>query len=126
MIRGTDEGAREPRLRITQRARGGVCVLALAGRLDGESSPALRESLRALSDGRTGAVLLDLGALEHIGTAGVATLVEAQRRFAAFGGTLGLFRARRPVKGLFEIFHLDRAFRFFPDEESALAAAKLA
>lgn len=124
--RGGSASGGGSRLRIKQRARRGVCVLALSGRLDRESSRVLRERLHALVRSRTRAILLDLTALDHIGTPGIATLVEGQQGLMAYGGTLACFGAGRTVRAMVEILHLDRVLRFFADEETALVAGRLA
>ena len=53
-------------------------VASLCGRIDIDSSPAVRDALLALLNSRhPGTVTIDLSALTHIDSSGIATLIEA-------------------------------------------------
>jgi len=53
-------------------------VASLRGRIDIDSSPAVRDALLALLNSRhPGTVTIDLSAVTHIDSSGVATLIEA-------------------------------------------------
>ena len=53
-------------------------VASLCGRIDIDSSPAVRDALLALLSARhPGTVTIDLSAVTHIDSSGVATLIEA-------------------------------------------------
>jgi len=53
-------------------------VASLCGRIDIDSSPAVRDALLALLNARhPGTVTIDLSAVTHIDSSGVATLIEA-------------------------------------------------
>ena len=53
-------------------------VASLCGRIDIDSSPAVRDALLALLNSRhPGTVTIDLSAVTHIDSSGVATLIEA-------------------------------------------------
>lgn len=91
-------------------------VASLCGRIDIDSSPAVRDALLALLNARhPSAVTIDLSAVTHIDSSGVATLIEALKvaraqktemrlhgledrllRFFDITGILSLFNRERP------------------------------
>jgi anti-sigma B factor antagonist len=91
-------------------------VASLCGRIDIDSSPAVRDALLALLNSRhPGTVTIDLSAVTHIDSSGVATLIEALKvaraqktemrlhgledrllRFFDITGILSLFNRERP------------------------------
>ena len=54
-------------------------VASLCGRIDIDSSPAIREELLTVLQTRYPSVVIDLSAVTHIDSSGVATLIEALR-----------------------------------------------
>ncbi|MBE1470797.1 STAS domain-containing protein [Kibdelosporangium phytohabitans] len=65
---------------VVQR-EGNAVVVNLSGDLDHETAPDVRDQLLPLLADRSGLVVLDLGGLEFLGSAGLAVLVEvAQER----------------------------------------------
>lgn len=112
-------------MKIEERVRDDVRIVAVSGEVDMHHSPALREKLLDLTERRTSAILIDLGGLQYIDSSGVATFVECLQELGRYGGFLGLFGLPREARDVFEIARLDQVFRFFPDEEAALQAAAL-
>ncbi len=87
-------------------------VLALHGELDLASAPALAQQLDAAqADGR-GRVLVDLSGLNFIDSAGLQTLLRADRRQRESGQGLWLRRGPKAVHRMFELTQTITVFRF--------------
>jgi anti-sigma B factor antagonist len=90
-------------IQITEVGAGGRRI-ALRGRLDTESAPALDERLAPLlaSPGVT-AALFDLAGLEYIGSAGIRVLVKTRKALEARGGGVAVANLQPMVRQVFEI-----------------------
>ena len=79
---GSDsQGAIAPQqLTITRRTKADEVTLILRGELDLASAPALERELNDIEASQPRLIVLDLGALEFIGSTGIHLLVEADRR----------------------------------------------
>jgi anti-anti-sigma factor len=76
----------------------------LRGRLDTETTPALEERLRPLLETPTVTVmLLDLGDLEYIGSAGIRFLIQTRKTLEARGGALMVARLQPTVRRVLDI-----------------------
>src|SRR3989442_11397499 len=96
-----------------------VTVVALAGELDAASSPLVSESLeKLLATGRQRFVI-DLVGVSVVDSSGLSTLVRFFKRVRSGGGRLRLVGLQRPVRRVFELTRLDRAF----DIDGAVAEA---
>jgi len=96
------------------------CVVSVSGRIDSAGSIQLRRGLGAVLGGAPRVVLLDLRKLQHIASAGIATLVEFRQELAERGGTLRFVGANFRIRALFEVLSPHQPFGFFPDEASAI------
>src|SRR5690348_9557048 len=97
-------------LSIDVRAEEGGAVLTVNGRVNIDSSPALRDRLLAIMQQDSPPLLtIDLSAVPYIDTSGLATLVEALKLARAVKTTLRLRLHERPlyllkVTGLLPLF----------------------
>jgi anti-sigma B factor antagonist len=86
-------------------------LACLYGRLDIESSPALRIRLLALIRGmRSGTVTIDMSEVTHIDSSGIATLIEALKIAREKQASLGLQGLHDPLLRLFEFSGVLRLF----------------
>jgi anti-anti-sigma factor len=91
------------RLALEMEQLDGGVVLRLTGRLDAATVPVLTGALRAVDEGRHGAVLLDLEHVTEIDGAGIGLLLEAESAALAGGrafevsGLQASLRRRVPV-----------------------------
>jgi anti-sigma B factor antagonist len=99
-----------------------VTVLELGGRFDAYGAPAVADKLAEVIKGRPAAVLVNLAAVTFIDSTGCAVLVRGMKQCRERGGDLRLCGLQRPVRMIFELTRLDRAFDIFPDEQTALKA----
>lgn len=84
----------------------GFEFLELCGDLDAWQAPALREAFFAVPPGRP--VVVDLGGVEFIDSAGLGALIGGIRRIHAGGGTITFAHPSNSVRHLFAITGLDR------------------
>jgi anti-sigma B factor antagonist len=104
----------------------GVCVIAVNGELDLNTTPRLEEQLEsAFADG-SGGLLIDLSNCEFIDSTGIGLIVRAWRRLDADGnsdgeGSFALCGLSDQVRRLLEITGLDSSIRTFGSREAALA-----
>ena len=85
-------------LRITQERQDAVLVLWLVGRLSVSSAPALAAAVADAVSGGDRHLVLDLGAVDYLSSAGLYALEAAADRCAAAGGSLLLRTASEPVR----------------------------
>ena len=98
-------------------------VLPLKGEIDLHVSPALTESLNAMTKKKPERIVIDLSRTTFIDSAGVAVLILAMQEVEAYGGEFFLSGLQETLRSIFETSRLDRTFRIFPDVDAALAAS---
>jgi anti-sigma B factor antagonist len=111
-------------MQITERSEENIPVVSIAGDIDLESSPQLRDFLKPKSVKKTPALLLDFTGVNYIDSSGLATLIEYYQAVQGFKGKLALANLSPRVKNVFEIVRLEQIFSLHPDIPSALAALK--
>jgi len=107
-------------LTLDIREEGAATIVAARGEVTVFSSPALREALRKITDGRPPRLVLDLAETRYIDSSGVATLVEALQTIQRYKGKLVLTGLNQRVRGVFEIARLDSIFPMAGSIEEAL------
>lgn len=99
----------------------GVPVVSVSGELDLATAPALEDSLRAVPDDATGAVIVDLARCSFIDLRGLRVLLAARERFE---------RSKRPLAlvvgdpNLLRVFKVTRVRELFVIYPSLTAAAE--
>jgi anti-sigma B factor antagonist len=81
-------------------------VLVVTGELDVYEAPTFRNELFAMVDEGHGRVIVDCSGMGFIDSAGLAVLVEAQRRVGVHDGELVLRGLRPASRRIFEITDL--------------------
>jgi anti-sigma B factor antagonist len=109
-------------LAIDEHRIAGAPAIRLSGRLDYDTSPALRQVLLKYVDREGLGLIADLDGVEYMDTTGLATLLEALSRLRRHGGRMVLFGLGPRVLDLFAMNEVDRLFTIVEDED---AAAKL-
>ena len=98
-------------------------VLPLKGEIDLHVSPAVTESLNAMTETKPERVVIDLSCATYIDSAGLAALILAMQKVEAYGGKFFLTGLRETMRSIFQTSRLDRIFQIFPDVDAALAAS---
>jgi len=99
-------------------------VLRPAGRINHESSETLREALQpfmARCAAGQDQIVVDLGGVEYISSAGLRVLMLARKQARIQGGTLVVAALQPIVKEIFEISRFTVVFEIFASVREALA-----
>src|SRR5438128_12512670 len=97
-------------------------VLPLEGEIDLHVSPAVTESLNAMTEKKPERVVIDLSCATYIDSAGLAALILAMQKVEAYGGKFFLTGLHETMRSIFETSRLNQIFQIFPDVDAALAA----
>ena len=100
--------------------RSNCTIIDLEGELDTYSCPAVRETIVRLVDEGKKSLLLNMGGVEYIDSAGLGTLVGGLKRTNEHGGQLKIVNANDQIQKVFNITGLVRVFDQYKDEEEAL------
>jgi anti-sigma B factor antagonist len=95
-------------------------VIDLHGELDTYSCPSVREKIVSLVEQGKKRLLLNMGGVEYIDSAGLGTLVGGLKRASENGGQLKIVNANAQIQKVFNITGLVRVFEQFDGEEEAL------
>ena len=97
-------------------------VVDVAGVVDVQTAPELRESLQAVQFGRGIRVVVDLDRVELLDSFGLGVLVGALKRARTHGGRLVVVVTRERLRRVFEITGLDAAFQLVGSADEVLDA----
>lgn len=98
---------------------GGAPALMLAGDLNYDTAPALRQRLVRLLKKGAHNVLLDLSGLHFMDTSGLATLIEMHRKCGERGGKVFIVAPHPLVRQVFEIAHVTGLFVMADSRQAA-------
>ena len=109
------------KMETSTRHVGDVAVLDIRGRITmGEGNVMLRETVRALAEKGTKKIVLNLGEVHYIDSAGIGELVRTHTTVRNQGGRLKLVNLNKPVNDLLQITKLSAVFDLEKDEASAI------
>ena len=108
-------------LDLKERQAGDVTILDLSGEVRiGDSSVALRDSIRNLADQGKKKVLLNLGGVKYIDSSGIGELIANYTTLKRGGGQLKLLNLTDRIQNLLVITKLLTVFDAYEDEAEAL------
>lgn len=110
-------------MEIVLSAKGHTSIVGLTGRLDAHQSKLVTQKLSEASDTASN-VVVNLGKVNFIDSTGLAVLVKGMRHSREKQGDLVLCELQQPVRIIFELTRLDRAFRIYASEQAALEAVQ--
>jgi len=102
----------------------GVLILEPIGRFDANIAPDIQHWLTARLKENHAHILVNLGQVPFIDTRALSTLVTTMKHCRQQHGDLRLCALQKPVRIIFELSQLDRAFALFSDEEEGVASFK--
>jgi anti-sigma B factor antagonist len=111
-------------MNIQQRIVGDVVVLAVLGdiTMDGSEAPRLADTVRrVIQEGHT-RLVLDLGHVRYVDSAGLGDLVQAQSAARNRSGAVKLLKVSKWLNDLLVLTKLVTVFDCFDDEPEALAS----
>jgi len=98
----------------------GLAVVTLTGRLEAVAAADLRLRLEQSDVSGCPVVVIDLGAVDFIDSAGLAVLVRQRRTCRESGGDVVLVRpASDPAMRVFRLTQFDQVFRMLPSQRDA-------
>jgi anti-sigma B factor antagonist len=95
-------------------------VLEVKGRLDAVTSPKLEEEGRVWIDRGEKAIIIDLGGVDYISSAGLRAILVLARRLNGSGGQIRFCGLRGMVQEVFSISGFTSLFPVFPTLPDAL------
>jgi anti-sigma B factor antagonist len=98
----------------------GILLLEISGKFDGYEAPKVADWLKANVHAQQAKVLVDLSQVSFLDSIALASLVQGMKHCREFSGDLYLCGMQAPVRVVFELTRLDKAFTIFPDRASAL------
>ena len=109
-------------IEIRQDEEGDFRILALAGRLDTETSADLELALQDLQAAGASKFLIDLAEIGYVSSAGLRVLLALAKQLEGGRGTLRLCALNDAVKQVFDVAGFSRMFAIFPNRAAALDA----
>ena len=104
----------------TQR-QDGVLLVEVSGRIDHSNAAAFDSAVSAASDADDVAVLMDLGKLSYINTAGLRTFLKVAERLRGAATKMALCAMSDGVRRVFAITGFDTIIPIYPSRAEALA-----
>lgn len=100
----------------------GVPVLSVSGRLDSQKSADFKKGLAQYLTGHPRKLVLDMGGVPYISSAGLRELFLAARELQRGGGKLVVCNPQPDVKHVFDIAGFAICYQIVGSREEALAA----
>jgi anti-sigma B factor antagonist len=111
----------EDTLTIRTRQVNETCVsLVLAGRLDAKNAPTIKETLAQFIERGNTHLIVDLGQVPFIDSAGLAALVSALKATRRVGGNVLLSSVQPQARTVFSLTMLDQVFGIHPSVDAAV------
>lgn len=107
-------------LEVATSEQQGVTVVALSGQLDSRTAPEFEKTLLKLVAAGEHEILLDLGELEYVASAGLRIFVMVGKRLQADGGRLALCSLNESVMKVLEISGFVPLFPIRPNRKEAI------
>jgi len=108
-------------LQIVEKESGGVTILGLSGRITlGEESNQLRSHIKEMLSGGAKRLVLDLGEVSYIDSAGLGTLVAGYTSSQSQGATMKLANLTKRFREQLNITKLVTVFDVYDSVEAAV------
>ena len=110
-------------LKMTSREIDGITVLTLEGRIVlGEESNALREQIKSLLAAGKHKIVLNMGQVTYIDSAGLGTLVASHHSARTQGATLKLSNLGKKFQEILQVTKLLTVFEVYDSEAAAISS----
>ena len=108
-------------MELRSHAINSVTVLDLSGRFDAHTASIVIAALEKAASVSPAKVVVNLGGVSFMDSTALAALVQGMKRCRQAGGDLRLCNLQQPVRIIFELTRLDKAFDIYSSEAEALA-----
>lgn len=109
-------------MRIKERKEGDIVFLQLAGRFDITSMDPVREWFETAIPAGHNNIVVNLSDVSFVDSAALAVLVQGMKRSREVNGDVRLCCLRQPVRMIFELTRLDKAFEILATEQDAFSS----
>jgi anti-anti-sigma factor len=107
-------------MEINIRKEKGVPLVSVKGRIDAVTAPDFEKDLSDLIESGEKTVLVNLGELEYISSAGLRSILATAKRLKAENGKMVFAGLKGPVEEVFKISGFYSIFTIFESEDAAL------
>lgn len=109
-------------MEITAHPHAAATVLALNGRLDGLTSPALEGAINAQLAAGQARLVFDCALLSYVSSAGLRVFLSAAKKAQAAGGKVAFSTLQASVAEIFELSGFNNLFALHASTADAVAA----
>ena len=99
-----------------------MCVVTAQGRLDGTTSGVFSEQVEKLIAGDKPKLLVDLGGIDFVTSAGLRAVLGVVKKVKAARGILAVCGVRAEVQDILDITGLSPMIQIYPQRSDGLAA----
>jgi anti-sigma B factor antagonist len=100
-----------------------IAVIHLTGRMDVESSPAVRQTLMELADQGFSNLVVDLSQVDFMDSSGLSALVTGMKTLRKINGVLSLCGPNTQIRTTLRLTMLDMIFPVFDTVDQALGSS---
>jgi anti-anti-sigma factor len=100
---------------------GELLLIKISGRLDSHTAPAFETQLAPELAQPRARILVDLGAVTYVSSAGLRSILRLIKHATASGGRVGVFSAAPHIMEVIEISGFPGLIDIYADRDSALA-----
>ncbi len=111
-------------MQISIKEKNEVTLLILSGTLTVDSIYHLKETLNRFDNEKKKDVIVDLGNIKMIDSAGIGSLAYVGKRCRSHGGIMKIASLNETVENVFKILKFDALFEIYPSTEEALRSFK--
>ncbi len=108
---------------VQSKQTGKGTVVGISGKIDAMTAPALESSIATLIKAGHLCMILDLGAVDYISSAGLRVILASAKSLKSKNGTLLLANAKGAVKEVFDISGFGSVFSIYDSVDAAVTAA---
>jgi anti-sigma B factor antagonist len=109
-------------MEVTEELHGKTTVVIAKGRLDSNTSKILETRLTDLASVPAASLVVDLGQVDYVSSAGLRVLLIAVKKVKGGGGKLALCAIQPQVREVFDISGLSAVFAIHPERSTSVQA----
>ena len=107
---------------VATERQGDVLIAKTDGRIDGANAREFQSDLESSIDANEGAVILDMGQLSYISSAGLRVVLLTAKSLRERNAKFAVCSLSAPIQEIFEISGFDKIIPIHPSQAEALAS----